>query len=213
MSKKKIAAIVLTSVALSAGSAGIAGAATKTTKTVKRTVVTKTFSSVANSKVGGPIDSVLSALVTKGTITQAQADAIKAALDAARPADGIGKGGKGGGFVDPAAREALIASTLGIDAATIKSRLAAGETLSAIAGANKAALISALVAQESAAIDAAVTAGKITAAQATTRKANLTAHITSEVDSNRPMGGKGHGAAGTASGLPSGTTNGIPQTN
>lgn len=212
MSTKKIAAIVLTSVALSAGTAGIAGAATKTTKTVKRTTVTKTVSSVAGTKVGGPIDTVLSALVTKGTITQAQADAIKAALDAARPAGD--KGGMRGGFVDPAAREALVASTLGIDAATIKSRLAAGEKLSAIAGANKAALITALVAQESAAIDAAVTAGKITAAKATTLKANLTAHVTSEVDSNRPMGGKrGHGPAGAASGLPSTSTNGIPQTN
>jgi hypothetical protein len=213
MSKKKIAAVVLTTVALSVGSFSAADASSKTTKTVKRTTVTKTVSSVAGNKAGGPIDTVLAALVTKGTITQAQSDAIKAALDAARPAAGMGKPGKGGGLVAPAAREALVASTLGIDAATIKSRLAAGETLSAIAGVKKDALIAALVAQETTAIDAAVAAGKLTAAQATKIKSTLTAHVTAEVNSNHPKGPKGPMGGPGSNGIPSGTTNGIPQTN
>jgi hypothetical protein len=89
------------------------------------------------------------------------------------------------------ARLALISSTIGVDAATIKTRLAAGETLAAIAGAKKDALITALVADETKRIDAAVTAGKLTAAQATTLKSTLTAHVTTEVNSVRPMGPKG----------------------
>jgi hypothetical protein len=92
---------------------------------------------------------------------------------------------------DPAATLSLISTTIGIDAATIQKRLAAGETLAAIAGAKKDALITALVAEETKRIDAAVTAGKLTAAQATTLKSTLTAHVTEEVNSTRPMGPKG----------------------
>jgi hypothetical protein len=85
--------------------------------------------------------------------------------------------------------EALISKTIGVDSATIRTRLAAGESLGAIAGAKKADLIALLVADKTKRIDAAVTAGKLTAEQATTRKAGLTAHVTAEVDS---VGGKGH---------------------
>lgn len=92
-----------------------------------------------------------------------------------------------------AAREALISSVIGVDAATIKSRLKAGETLGAIAGAKKSALITALVAEATKNIDAAVTAGKITAADAATHKAGLTEHITARVDGVRGMG---HGEGG-----------------
>jgi len=91
------------------------------------------------------------------------------------------------------AREALVVSIIGIDAATIKSRLKAGETLGAIAGAKKSALFTALVAEATKNIDAAVTAGKITAADAATHKAGLTEHITARVDAVR---GEGHGEGG-----------------
>jgi len=91
------------------------------------------------------------------------------------------------------AREALVVSIIGIDAATIKSRLKAGETLGAIAGAKKSALITALVAEATKNIDAAVAAGKITAADAATHKAGLTEHITARVDAVR---GQGHGKGG-----------------
>ena len=185
--KKKIASIVITTVALTAGTVGVSSAASKSQST--RVSVTK--SSVMGVK--GPraeVAAVLAALVTKGTITQAQADAITAALTAAeaaaianRPADG--------GRPDRAATLALISSTIGVDAATIQKRLAAGETLAVIAGAKKDALISALVAEETKRIDAAVTAEKLTAAQATTMKSTLTAHVTEEVNSTRPMGPKG----------------------
>jgi hypothetical protein len=128
----------------------------------------------------------------------------------------------GGGFQN-SNKEAVITATLGIDATTLRTRLAAGESLATIAGAKKDALIAALVADETKQIDAAVTAGKLTAAQATTLKADLTAHVTAEVNAvggMRGMGGKGgrggHGHHGGGAmgqnGILSGTTNGIPST-
>jgi len=177
--KKKVAAIVITTIALTAGTVGVSSASSKSTTT--RVSVAQ----ASNNGVKGPraeVAAVLTALVTKGTITQAQADAITAALTAAE-AKPLG--------ANKEAHLALISSTIGVDAATIKTRLAAGETLAAIAGAKKDALITALVADETKRIDAAVTAGKLTAAQATTLKSTLTAHVTTEVNSVRPMGPKG----------------------
>jgi len=203
----------VTTVALTLGSIGIGHAASKT-KDVSTKVTRTTSTGIANpmAKAGGAeeaIASVLTALVTKGTITQAQADAIKTAFAAAAPARGIDKPGKGMGLLeeDRAAVEALISKTIGVDTATIRTRIAAGESLGAIAGAKKAELISVLVAEETKRIDAAVTAGKMTAAQATSLKAGLTAHVTAEVDQvggkrGPGMGGKegkrdrGHGGPG-----------------
>ena len=216
--KKKIAAIVITSVALTAGTVGISSAASKTTKVALTRVATKSGANVTGQGHAAEVAAVLAGLVTKGTITQAQSDAITAALAAAEAAEHANDpqgGPKGPGFGDPAATLSLISTTIGIDTATIQKRLAAGETLAAIAGAKKDALIAALVADETKRIDAAVTAGKLTAAQATTLKSNLTAHVTDEVNSTRPAGpmggGKGgrghgdHGHGGPAGGA-SGTT-------
>ena len=179
-SKKRIAAVAITIAALTTGSLSVASAHGPAGKGLAK-------------------DTVLAELVKAGTITQAQADAIskkfedfKAKMDTNRAAF------KAEHEARHAAREALVASTLGIDAATIKSRIVAGETLAAIAGTKKDALIAALVAFETKEIDAAVTAGKLTAAQATTLKANLTAHVTAGVEKVKgPKGvkdgkGKGH---------------------
>jgi len=201
-SKKKVIAIAITTVALTIGTVGVGQAASKTK--VVSTKVTRTSSNgIANpmANVNGPEDaiaSVLSALVAKGTITQAQADAVKAAFAAAAPVRGGDGPGKGMGPMnaDRAALEALIAKTIGIDSAVLQTRLAAGESLGAIAGAKKADLIAVLVADETKRIDAAVTAGKLTAAQATTLKAGLTAHVTAEVEEVRGMGGPAMGGMG-----------------
>ena len=218
--KKKIASIVITTVALTAGTVGISSAASKSSTT--RVSVTK----ASTTGVKGPregVASVLAALVTKGTITQAQSDAITASLAAAETAEHSNDpaGPAGADRPDPAALLSLISSTIGVDAATIKTRLAAGETLAAIAGGKKDALIAALVADETKRIDAAVTAGKLTAAQATTLKSTLTAHISDEVNSTRPMGpmggdrgGRGHGGPmdGAKGGAAGTTTLTLPAT-
>ena len=206
-SKKNVIAIAVTTVALTVGSIGI-GHATSKVKSVSTKVTRTSSTGVANpmAKTGGPeeaVASVLSALVTKGTITQAQADAIKTAFAAAAPVRGIDKPGKGMGLLgeDRAAAEALISKTIGVDTATIRTRIAAGESLGAIAGAKRAELITVLVAEATKRIDAAVTAGKMTAAQATSLKAGLTAHVTAEVDQvggkrGPGMGGPGKGGKG-----------------
>jgi hypothetical protein len=139
--------------------------------------------------------------------------------------DGLGgmKGGPKGGEFKNSNKEAIVLSTLGIDAATLKSRLEAGESLATIAGAKKDALIAALVADETKQIDAAVTAGKLTADQAATLKSGLTAHVTEEVNEVGHMrgmmdgkrggkGGHGRGHHDGGKGLPQGSTNGIPST-
>jgi len=201
-SKKNVIAIAITTVALTIGTVGVGQAASKTKVVAVKTTRTSS-NGIANpmANVNGPEDaiaSVLSALVAKGTITQAQADAVKAAFAAAAPVRGGDGPGKGMGPMnaDRAALEALIAKTIGIDSAALQTRLAAGESLGAIAGAKKADLIAVLVADETKRIDAAVTAGKLTAAQATTLKAGLTAHVTAEVEEVRGMGGPAMGGMG-----------------
>ena len=128
MSKKKVAAVLITTAAVSISTIGVATASSKSSITRVSTT------SVSTSGIKGPradFAAVLASLVTKGTITQAQSDAIVKALDEAHAAD-MANGPKGEGGPDRAAVLTLISKTLGIDEATIKSRLAAGETLAAI---------------------------------------------------------------------------------
>ena len=204
-SKKKIAAVAVTAIALSLGTVGVSTAnAAKHSGTVAKSANAGVANPMAANPGKGPeanFQTVLSGLVSKGTITQAQADAILAALIAARPAkddnDGV-RPDKATMDAHRAAVEAVISTTIGLDAATIKSRLQAGETLAAIAGAKQDALIAALVAHETKEIDARVAAGTLTAAQATTIKADLTNRITTMVNSTPgkgfgPKGGMGKG--------------------
>jgi polyhydroxyalkanoate synthesis regulator phasin len=196
MSKRTIATVVLTTVALTAGGFGSANAASKTTRTAVTKSVTKVSQQGVNARgLGGPaaaLDSILTGLVSKGTITQVQADAIKAAVTSAAETAKANRPAKVDG-PDRAAMDALISTTLGIDSATIKSRLKAGETLAAIAGSKKDALISALVAEHTKKIDAKVAEGKITSEQATTLKANLVAHVTQDISEVKGKGKHGHG--------------------
>lgn len=196
-SKKKVVAIAITTVALTAGSFGVATASSKTTK-VSQTTVRTISNPNAAGKVGrgAELSALLATLVSKGTITQAQADAIVAAhtaADAARDALRPAKDGLKGPFGD---KLTVIASTLGTDTTTVLTRLKAGESLATIAGAKKDALIAALVADETKKIDAAVTAGTLTSAQATELKANLVAHVTAEVNATAPIGGPKGGPMG-----------------
>jgi len=189
-----------------------------------------TFSTISSASadtghaIGVPpqVSTVLSSLVTKGTITQAQADAITAALTAAaasapalpgasgKPSiggmgkGGMGKGGMGGIGMNSAARQAIITSTLGITAADLAAARQAGKSLAVLAGSKTDALITALVNYDSTQIDTAVTAGTLTSAQATTLKANLKARITAEVNNvgHGPDGDNDHGMMGAAPKIP-----------
>ena len=168
MNKKFIAAVVSTAVALS-----VSGA---------------TFAS-ADDRMGGRegkgINSLLSTLVTNGTITQSQADAIaKAATDLRGAAKAMKEANR-------ASLDAVITSTLGITLETVKSRMKAGESLAQISGEKKDALITALSAEVNKQIDSAVAAGKVSAAQAAAQKAKTTDRVTKMVNNVKYKGYRG----------------------
>lgn len=126
---------------------------------------------------GAGLAAVLADLVKAGTITQAQSDAITKALANAPAA------AKAAADAQKAAHEKLISDTIGVAWADIQTRQAAGETLAAIAGAKKDALVAALVKEASDRITADVAAGRVTDAQATQMKTGLTERITADISS------------------------------
>ena len=165
MNKKLVAAIAATAIALNVSATAVASA--------------------DNGKGRAGISSLLSGLVSNGTITQSQADAItKAAQDARAAAKGVMDKNR-------EAIDSAITSTLGISLDSLKSRLKAGESLATIAGDKKAALIKAISAEINKQIDAAVTAGKLTAAQATAQKMKTTERVTNMVERIKLKGEKG----------------------
>lgn len=170
MKKKLIAASLVAGMALTLG--GVAGA------------------SAHDKGMGGKgqgLASILEELKANKTLTPEQVVAINKAI-ADRRAKFDDERSE-----DRAARTKVITDTLGIDEATLKSRLTAGESLASIAGSKKDALIAALVAFETKEIDAAVAAGKLPADKAATMKANLKTRVTEMVESTP---GKGKGPRG-----------------
>ena len=135
-----------------------------------------------NDKGEKRISSMLSELVSKGTITQSQADAIIQAAEDMRVAARSIKD------ANRTALDSVITSTLGISLDTLVSRLKAGETLSTIAGDKKSALITALAAEINKQIDAALAAGKITADQATAQKGKSVDRVTNMVNNVKGFG-------------------------
>ena len=164
MNKKLVAAIAATAIVLNVSATAVASA--------------------DNGKGRAAISSLLSGLVSNGTITQSQADAITKAAQDARAAT------KGVMDKNREAINTVITSTLGISLDTVKSRLKAGESLATIAGDKKAALITAISAEINKQIDAAVTAGKLTAAQATAQKMKTTERVTNMVERIKSKGEK-----------------------
>ena len=164
MNKKLLAVITSTAIVLSVSSTSTAFA--------------------DNEKGEKRISSMLSGLVSNGTITQSQADAI------IKAAEGMRAASKSIKDANRTALDSVITSTLGISLETLTSRLKAGETLSSIAGDKKSALITALAAEINKQIDAALAAGKITANQATAQKAKSVERVTNMVNNVRGFGKK-----------------------
>ena len=164
MNKKLLAVITSTAIVLSVSSTSTAFA--------------------DNEKGEKRISSMLSGLVSNGTITQSQADAI------IKAAEGMRAASKSIKDANRTALDSVITSTLGISLDTLSSRLKAGETLSTIAGDKKSALITALAAEINRQIDAALAAGKITADQATAQKAKSVERVTNMVNNVRGFGKK-----------------------
>jgi polyhydroxyalkanoate synthesis regulator phasin len=147
--------------------------------------VSSTSTAFADSEKGEKrMSSMLSGLVSNGTITQSQADAI------IKAAEGMRAASKSIRDANRTALDSVITSTLGISLETLTSRLKAGETLSSIAGDKKSALITALAAEINKQIDAALAAGKITADQATAQKGKSVERVTNMVNNVRGFGKK-----------------------
>jgi len=157
------------------------------------------------------LQDVLKPLVADGTITQDQADKVVAALVAARP--GGGQGGPGGfpggghrgpgGFGVPGGLIGqgldVVATTLGITTAEVRTALQGGQSLADLAvskGKTAQDVIDAVVAEATTKINTAVTAGKLTQDQADKLLANLTTGITDFVNATPPTGGPGFGLPG-----------------
>lgn len=142
----------------------------------------------------GRLNETLKPLVDAGTITQAQADAVVAALMEAGP-----KGAKGGRGLDVAAQ------ALGMTTDELHTALKGGQTLAQVAsdkGVNVQVVIDALVASATNHINEEVTSGEITQAQADEKLANVTDRVTERVNNPRPEGGRrgGNGPKGGPAG-------------
>jgi hypothetical protein len=124
----------------------------------------------AGKDLNARLKEILAPLVEKGTITQAQADAVIAAIEAARPAEGPhgrfggGPGGPGKGFgLDEAA------AALGMTVDELRTALAGGQSFADIAkskGVDLAKVTDALVAAYTKHEQDEVTAGSETQAEA-----------------------------------------------
>ncbi len=137
--------------------------------------------------------SELQAQVTSGSITQAQADAMKAEVTQ-RATDQVndsfaggrgGPGGPGGGHNEAVSDTSVVATAIGISEADLQTALTSGQTIAAVAKAHNVdvqKVIDALVADSQSALDAAVKAGTITQAQADAEKANLVQRATDRVN-------------------------------
>ena len=145
--------------------------------------------------------SVLDGLVAKGTITQAQADEILAALRAARPAH---RPGKGHGHA--LARLDAAAKALGMTVEDLRSALEGGKSLATLAqekGIDVATVVDALVAEFKAHLDRGVASGLHTQAEADQKLADARARLEAFVNGTAPpgkpgrIGGFGGGRRGT----------------
>ena len=142
---------------------------------------------------GNHLDTALSELVKEGTLTQAQADAVKAKVGA-----DASKGEKacaGLALLKASGVGNAVETLLGLSAKEIRADYGAGKSLTEIAqtkGVDRAKLVSTIETAINAELDQLVTDGKISAAQAATVKTNVADRVEKAVDahkSDRKAGG------------------------
>ena len=140
----------------------------------------------------------LQPLVDDTTIDGEQADAVSEHLAATLP--GRGEGHRSGRALG--AHSEVVTDLLGIDAATLRSELAAGSTLAEVAEANGVSpddLVAALVDEAAAHLAEHVADGSLTEAEAADRLAEMTDRVTERVNTAglaERMGGHGDGGRG-----------------
>jgi hypothetical protein len=151
----------------------------------------------------------LDKLVADGTITQAQADKVLAALQAARPAKGPGHGPGRGGF----GKLDVAATVLGMTVEELRTALQGGQSLADVAkakGVDVAKVVDALVAELKAHLADHVASGKNTQAEVDQMLADARTRIEAFVNGQAPAGGFGFGGRrghhGPMGGAPAGGT-------
>jgi hypothetical protein len=152
------------------------------------------------------LQTALQPLIDDGTITQAQADKVIAALVAAGPKGGQMGGPMGGGhrgFGGPGgiigAGLDVVAKTLGITTDEVRTALEGGQSIADLAvskGKTAQDVIDAVVAEATTKINAQVTAGKLTQPEADKLIANLTTMATDLVNNTTKAGGAIFGGPG-----------------
>lgn len=139
-----------------------------------------------------PIEDALAGLVEDGTLTQAQADKVIEAIEAARPLKAFGPRlhEKIGVALDEAAE------VLGITEDELRTQLRDGKSLAEIAGDKKDELIAQLVAGANERLDEAVANDKLTQERADELKANTEERVTGMVENGPRLRFRGEGRPG-----------------
>jgi uncharacterized protein YidB (DUF937 family) len=196
--KKKAAAAAMAAGLLGGGAAGLilggtgVSGAQETTTTVEQQAGDSTTTDAGRPDPSERFSEVLAPLVEAGTITQAQADAVIAALaEAGPPQGGHGgrgeMGGRGGRGLDSAAE------ALGITADELRTALQGGQTIAQVAeskGVDVQTVIDAMVADLKAHLDEEVAAGEHTQEEADQKLADATERITDSVNNGMPERGE-----------------------
>jgi hypothetical protein len=183
------------------GSPNLVGAQTDSSTTTTATTAPATTDPAKPAARVNPVDDALAKLVKDGTITQTQADAVRKAIQDARPAGGPGgPGGHGhgprsglGGFGLAEGKSVVdaAATALGITSDDLMQQVMNGSTVAKIAESKNVPLntvVDAAVKEITAKIDAAVTAGNLTQAEADKIKTNLTQMVTDFANGKMPFG-------------------------
>ena len=159
------------------------------------------------------IKSILSGLVTDGTLTQTQADKVATTLERQQPMGargGMGRmGGPGGypGGMGMLQSHDAAAKALGMTSDELYAAVQGGKNLADVAKDQKVSvdtLIKAMVTDAETDLAAAVKAGTLTQAQADTLKSSLNERITDQVNGVRGGFGQGRGP-GRGAGWPPST--------
>jgi hypothetical protein len=184
---------IVTGAAAVSASALMLGPITALAQGDEGTTTTTAPATGAPKDVSTWITNVLNNLVKSGVITQAQADAITTALQAARPTFEHGPGGRFGGRfgadLDAAAK------ALGVTIDELRTELQT-KTLAQIAADHEIDIqkvIDAMTAAAKTKLDDAVKAGKLSQTEADARLKELTDRLTNLVNQKLPQPGDRHG--------------------
>ena len=185
MTKPLAAAVVAASLAVG----GLTGAALGAPGVASATDVAASAPMTAADRAGW-VEDALAGLVTEGTITQEQADAVATALDDARP----DRGPRGMRHLHLDA----IADALGVTADELRTALQGGQTIAEVAaaeGVDLQTVVDAVVAELEARLTERVEAGDITQERADEMIARASERLPDALESDGPaFGGRGrHG--------------------